>query len=797
MKTSRRFVALALTTTLFLSTLLSGCNATKVVPKDAVYVSDDTNWYTVQKNYIGTEYDRSDYIFWGQSIVGKYEDMYVFKTEGKTKNYLEDDYDGRVLNLDFCSEDGKLVKSVDMMHLAYEQPELEDAMYLLLNSFYFDGSDIKLSVDGVFYNTTDGYYDGNFEYVFDYDSSSLKSVGQNEGSEYAINNGGVVNLGAGYSIIKYWSFDGSNSVRNVLEVKSPDGSTKDINLANVFPNATIGSIDCIFGIDDETAIVGVTDAGTYQRMWFTINLPTAKYEIYEGDMGWVSSVNPESITYISGQGCYALDTDGIKKLDFDARTLDIVVDFNECNINRFDIPYLKIYSVTDDEAILAGSVYTNVTGVSEETNSYVYKISKCDTNPNIGKEIITLASTRDMDEAIAQAIFEFNQNSSEYFVVFDSKYSLTKYLYEHSSEATGDVAFDTYETQSKLNAMLTQDLMAGEGPDIIINAFDCNMINRRDCLMDLTSYAKQEDGLLKNVLDAAKEDGKLYQIPVSFGVKGIVTSSSNVNKQGFTFDEYSEFVSDVCNGKDPLKMNRIDFLDEVLASMNDLIIKHGGDNSIDTKAIKAAAKYANDNVPEYYYDPFGEISGATYAEINGFASFLLGEYTNGGFNLQDLTVVGLPSIDRRGPTIVVTNSMAIAADVNNPDACWSFCQRLLDDDIQKMFFATGTPIKESVLISMCDEAINAYNNMREAQIADGSDELLLYQLGMSLPASHSYTEKYVDIIRSCSVISNSYDATVKMLIHQEIQPYFAGDKTLDEVCNIAKSEIKIYKDERE
>ena len=60
------------------------------------------------------------------------------------------------------------------------------------------------------------------------------------------------------------------------------------------------------------------------------------------------------MTYITGQGLYSLDAEGVKKVDFDSQEVELVVDFNECNINRFDIPYMRIYSVSDDEVLLAG-----------------------------------------------------------------------------------------------------------------------------------------------------------------------------------------------------------------------------------------------------------------------------------------------------------------------------------------------------------------------------------------------------------------------------------------------------------
>lgn len=797
MKCKRRIVASVLASVLLFSVCSTGCNKKDVVKKSAVFVDENTDWFDVTKYSVGVEYNRDDFIFFDQSIIGKYGDMYVFKTEGLTKDYLDADFGGRFLNLDFYSKDGSMVKSIDMMKLASNQQELEKAESFLMNSLYIENGEINIAVDAVFFDEKLGFSEENYECVFDFESEAIEDVKLQPDNMYAAFSGGTYNVGDGFTITRFFDFQGANGTLNVLHVTCPDGVDEDIILDNVFSDLDSCSVNCVIGMDDSTALVGMTDNNSYQHMWATIDLSSAKCEKYDGDMEWIGALNPECMTYITGQGLYSLDAEGVKKVDFDSQEVELVVDFNECNINRFDIPYMRIYSVSDDEVLLAGSVYRNATGVSEETCSYIYEISKCDTNPNVGKEIITLASTRDMNEAVAQAVFEFNKNSEDSLIVFDNSYSLTKYLYEHSNESTGDLKFDTYEAQSKLNAMLTQELMAGEGPDIILDAFDCNMINRTDCLMDLTSYVDKESDLLPNVIKAAKEDDKLYQLPISFGIKGIVTASDLVEKQGFTFEEYSTFVSEACNGLTPMKMDRLDFLDEVLASMNDLIIKHGGDNSIDTKALKVAAEYAKNEVPEFYYDPYARINGATYAEIKGFGNFILGVYTNGDFSLQDLTVVGLPSTDRRGPTIVVDNSLAIAADVNNPDACWSFCQKLLEDEIQEMFFATGTPIKENVLSNMCDKAIDAYNNVRESYIVDGADELMLYQFGMSLPVDNSYTDKYVDIIKSCSVISNSYDSTVKMLIRQEIQPYFADDKTLDEVCKIAQSEIKTYLDEHE
>lgn len=791
-------MAVCVASVMMFSMFATSCSKANIVRKDAVTVEADTPWYTLEKDRVGTEYNHDDYIFFGQTALGPYKDMYLFQTDGKVKDYENSPYEGRILNLDFQAKDGSLIKSVDIVESVMESDDLLKAEAFLLDSLYVENDEIKIILTIVFRDETNSWDEEAYECKIDFEQGKIvepklykpDSIISNYYFDEAID------VGDGYKISKYWNFGGPTGFKHVIELSKPDGTRMVINPENVFSDTFVTSVDCIYSSDDTTAIIGVTNGDTYQRLWFSIDLPTGECKVIDSDMGWVNVLNSDGMVYLPSQGCYTIDTEGIKRVDFDSETVDLVLDFNYCNIDRFEVPSLKICSVSDDEYVLIGSIYTAKTGIMEETNSYVYTLSKCDTNPNAGKEVLTIASTSELNNAVSKAILDFNQESEEYFLVFDNSYLVTNYLYEHAAESTGDVVLDTYNAQSELNMILALDLMTGDGPDIVLNAFDCNMINKPDCLMDLSAFVNKESNILPNVIKASKEGSNLYQLPVSFGVKGIVTSSKNVKKSGFTFSEYEKFVSETCNGHDPLRMDRIDFVDEVLASMNDLIIKHGGDNTIETKAIKATAEYAKEKVPQTYIELYGDELVATYATINGFGSFLLGEYTNGGIDIGSMTVVGLPSTDGRGPTIIVDNSVAIAADVNNPDACWSFCQKLLSDDIQRILFATGTPVNEEVLVEMSKAAIEDYNLLRESYIIDEADALILYELGMALEADESYADKYVDVVKSCSVISNSYDATVKMIIRQEIQGYLQDDKPLDEVVKIMQNEIKTYMDER-
>ena len=78
-----------------------------------------------------------------------------------------------------------------------------------------------------------------------------------------------------------------------------------------------------------------------------------------------------------------------------------------------------------------------------------------------------------------------------------------------------------------------------------------------------------------------------------------MTPSKNVasGQVGFTFDEYENFVSDVCNGKDPMGMNRLDMITEILMESGNAYVKDG---KVDygNSSFKALCTYLNDHISD-------------------------------------------------------------------------------------------------------------------------------------------------------------------------------------------------------
>ena len=58
-----------------------------------------------------------------------------------------------------------------------------------------------------------------------------------------------------------------------------------------------------------------------------------------------------------------------------------------------------------------------------------------------------------------------------------------------------------------------------------------------------------------------------------------------------------------------------------------------------------------------------------------------------------------------------------------------------------------------------------------------------------------YIDDLRDIVMSADRI-NSTDTTIMIIMREEVQAYFAGDKTLDEVIEVINSRARLYLDER-
>ena len=637
----------------------------------------------------------------------------------------------------------------------------------------------------------------SFEQTENTDESSMN--GSNEGS---------VTIGD-YQVEKIW-MGGEEISSYVLNISDSTGLVNSVDLSTKLPDEDIWDIQGIFGIDDNTLLIMYYSSGSNGQSYLKLDIQSGNVEKDEnGDYNWLNNLNVYNSSYFNGIGNVVLNDEGIQAINFDDKELSEIFSFDNCNVNRSDVSYMKLMSYTEDEIVFVGTVYRGYSmGMNYLANPEIVVLTKADSNPNAGKTVLTAATVGYIDYAMSEAVCRFNETNADYFIKFDNQYKVDKHV--------SDVNYDDYDEYRKaydeasieLSNQLTVDLMAGEGPDIIFDTSSLSQLNNDDYLLDLSDRINT-DGLFANVIDAAKTGDKLYQIPLTFGVTGLAVLNENVDagQTGFTFEQYADFVSTVCNGTDPLAMDQTEFFIMCMEAMADKFITEDGKVDYDNEAFRALAEFTNENISapiegdedDYILNMGGtgttiEEAGAARFEYGSFIAYiqLMGKHAN------DTTILGLPSVDGRGPMLSVSSSVAISAQSAEPDACWTFVESLLSADIQECYAQSGMgcPISVDAFETSAGDMISEYNNSLATYSNYFTEaEMAMYGIDVT-PIDPSAIDNYESMIDSCSAVSTT-DAAITAIIREEMPAYFSGQKTLDDVISVMEDRVQTFLDERD
>lgn len=605
---------------------------------------------------------------------------------------------------------------------------------------------------------------------------------------------------SGYTIDRYWLYsEGPNDNDSyIFVVSSPDGSKEIIDLREVFPSLSIFDISTFLTLDNNKVLFEMSlDTGTTYGI---LDLNSMAVSEYTEDTSWLSA-DLWSVSYVEGVGSVVVDETGLILVDFDNKEQTLLFDFNWCNINRSDITSLSLVSYSEDEVVFAGSVWMGSSYSSNNTQTQIIKLTKADSNPNAGKTVLVAATTGYLDYSLCEAVCRFNEENSDFFITFDTSYAVDNLLDFSEINTEEDYNVAMLGVSSDISNQLAIDLMAGEGPDIILDATGFYQLNNDNYLLDLSDRVPT-DGYFANIFEAAKIDGKLYQVPVTFALNGIITSGSNVDdgQVGFTFDQYADFVDDVCNGNDPMNSStQLEFFVQCFNSMNDQFISDG-EVDYDNEAFRALAEYVDENVvdqlPEdeemFYFDEYNYEESV--ADFYSYASFsgMIDSFAK----YEDATILGIPSIDGRGPLVTVSSSVAISAQTQEVDGCWAFVEMLLSEDIQTIYGENDycTPVNIDAFDATSQAIVDDYNEyVRRDSIWYTEEEIEMYGFH---EIDYSCIDEFKTMIESCSLVASS-DSDIITIVREEMPAYFSGQKDLEDVIEILEDRVQTTIDERD
>ena len=531
------------------------------------------------------------------------------------------------------------------------------------------------------------------------------------------------------------------------------------------------------------------------NLFFDVDLGSGSVTPHDSkDFEWLDQDALYSAVSDTEGNTYYKRSDGIYRIDMNSRMTEAVFNYSWCGANINTFKELDLISCSDGSVVFCGQKYKDGT-----VSDYVLAVLKrAPQNPHAGKTILKLnAPDGDVEEALGDAILDFNAKNGKYFIEVTDRYGSVDY-YENISDSNDDTAENLLYAYSEKSREYAEDIKSGNGPDMFLNAGALGRLNSSDCFADLLPYVSGLDSgeYYTNIIDACRVDGKVYQFPVTYKIAGIRTDPAYAvsTGTGFTYKEYVDFLNGTLQGKDLNNSGQAFYFAWLFDNSREIFIRDG---KVDFSGpeFEAMADYVRDYVQEkspYYSDspdPLLKVGAeadmwktAQYTYCSGARGYLIdsGSMTNAPL------ILGFPSYDGEGPSLFPDISIAVSAKTRSKEGCAAFIKTLLEESFQ-----TELAMNEHFVINReaCRQAAAAAANDLNG---DGGRDFAFYDHETG-NRSYVFTDNDIrDIestISSCTRMNNE-DMEINIILVEEMQSYFGGWTDLSEAASSARERVQ-------
>ena len=594
-----------------------------------------------------------------------------------------------------------------------------------------------------------------------------------------------------------------------LNIKSPDGNTKEVDVQ--VQGKSVYDVSAVLSLGGDKALLPVAVEST--QAFYELDLKTGDLKERDNkDFDWLDSTYLYSLSTGSDGALYYKSLSGIVKIDMAKKTSEISFSFSWCGENRTQLSNLQLCDCTSDSVLLCGEGSYPGPFYNYKPMPYmIYEFTKVQ-NPHAGKTVMELYSPYGyVNEKIGDVINKFNNENKEYFIEVTSRYSMDeRFDYSGPMENSDDYEAANLNGAAKFSNKLAMDLLNGVGPDILMDCSEYGQLNNKNYLVDLGQYIGTLDSekYFTNILDGAKVDGALYQLPLCFALEGIHTDAKYAGASGigFTTKEYEKFLKEELNGKDALSYGQTLYFSKLFTAMSEKFIANGKAD-FTCPEFTELAEFVKNNVQEKATNwndgtatdgPMIAVGVTTFkgdvSGNEGLKAFYTTVYGTGSYfyNIADshggTAILGIPSTDGRGPVYSPHVSVAVSAQAVNKDAAAEFVKLLLSDDVQYSLASNDEFVLSRVAFRKAgEEAVKFYSS------GEGKNYFGQYSDRMSL--SNKNLDDLENIILKCSKC-NAPDASINLILVEEMPAYFLGQKDLAAVVTIAQDRVQKVLDER-
>lgn len=359
---------------------------------------------------------------------------------------------------------------------------------------------------------------------------------------------------------------------------------------------------------------------------------------------------------------------------------------------------------------------------------------------------------------------------------------------------------------------LQREIVSGKGPDLINFGYGYSVTDiLGKYTEDLFPYfeeltAKGENTYFTNILQAfAYEDG-LYAMPVSFCLQTFAGRSSLIGeRESWSIEglmDCYESARKKAGGSlmlYPGEMKKDVFGTFLIGSVENYVDWEQGTCSFDGDEFKKLMEFANQfpdslNITEDF-SPLGCFAAGdallypmTLSSIYDIckAEMVLGEA---------VTYIGYPVNGEDGTVIQASDLMlAISIGSEHKEIAWEFLSQFLQEDYQNNI-ERGFPINKAALEKqlqqgLCLEYTEAADGSKKPIVKgeiifEGEEPLKIYKM------TEAEVSTLVQLIERAS-IGSAYDSRLHTILLEEVDSYFAGDKTLDKTAEVMQGRAQMY-----
>ena len=518
------------------------------------------------------------------------------------------------------------------------------------------------------------------------------------------------------------------------------------------------------------------------------------------------------------QDCFLLNANGIDKFDIETQTKTQVLAWKDTDVNSSTLNLMGARIASENDMIFfqfdaigdggRGSMDLKSEGASLVS---VVHLSKADKNPHAGKTRLRLGINEKINGTFLEQVLTYNkdpQNTARIEVI----------------DYTAD-AMDSGDSDEVENALLestnqlVMDMLSGNGPDILVGYSELSQFNSDTMLVDLNSLIDSDgsfnrDDYYDNILRSFETDGKLYTIPLTYTLEGMaVNTSFNGAKENWTFAEFDQMASSLSPDVQPIASQSPD---ELLKLWMKSLSSHFIDvtnKTVDFESeefrtlLETVKKYGKGNDTDYDWD----LALDTGYVLNDASLFRKNMVASTYISISDLetyaslckegaghTVAfsGVPSLSGMGMVAKGQLSMAITASCGSPDLAWDFIRSFLSEDAQHdLSFNTDTlPINKNAYKKNCQIEIEVNQKFLE-RLKGKAGQVAPEVLETAVEISQTHIDSFEKLISGITS-SQSWDSDVMNIILEESAGFFAGQRSIDDVCGIIQNRATLVVQER-